>query len=165
MTSGWQDELCGWEMKAFGKVLSQNRSVIFYYLPYSKLTCDLLSKMWFCCQAQLVVPRGVLLRWEKWHLLKEGIETLMKDWQLSLFVKSLEFNLIVDGWIIYLATHMCPLYTALQCSQWFSLLLHHINTSFTSTFSSCLYLEFIMDRNTYRHFWNVKYKRCLSNCC
>lgn len=92
-TPGWQGELYGWEIKAFGIALSQNRSVIRCLLPSRRLTFYLWSKMWFYCQTQLVVPRRVLLRWEKWHLLEERMETVMKEWQLSVSAKASGFNL------------------------------------------------------------------------
>lgn len=105
---GWQDKLYGWEIKAFGIVLSQNHSVIRCLLPYRRLTFYLWSKMWFYCQTQLVVPRRVLQRWEKWHLLKgrDGdCDERVAKWQLSVSAKALEFNLCVKmynrWWIIF----------------------------------------------------------------
>lgn len=95
---GWQDKLYGWEIKAFGIVLSQNHSVIRCLLPYRRLTFYLWSKMWFYCQTQLVVPRRVLQRWEKWHLLKgrdRDCDERVAKWQLSVSAKALEFNLCV----------------------------------------------------------------------
>lgn len=90
---GWQEELHGWEIKAFGVALTQNHSVICCLLLSCRLTFYLWSKMWFYCQTQLVVSRRVLLRWEKWHLLEEGLETVMTEWQLSVSTKALRFNL------------------------------------------------------------------------
>ena len=70
----WQDELYGWEIKAFEIALSQNHPVIRCLRPSCELTYDPWSKMWFLPSNTIGSAKELVAEVIKiWHLLEDRV--------------------------------------------------------------------------------------------